>query len=108
MQDCMTSQKNVCDNLILWVHSYLFLWCEKGGRVKREFWKEGCICVGGYIININMSKVTKMLGYLLFAVLFSVSMTSLERIKKNSKLGNMDQRKQGISDSLDPVVNTKN
>ena len=49
--------------------------------------------VGGYIMNINMSKMTKMLGYLLFVVLFSVSMTSLERIKKNSKLGNMHQKK---------------
>lgn len=49
--------------------------------------------MGGYIININMSKMTKMLGYLLFAVLFSVSMTSLEIIKKNSKLGNMHQKK---------------
>ena len=49
--------------------------------------------MGGYIINTNMSKVTKMLGYLLFAVLFSVSMTSLKRIKKNSKLGNMYQKK---------------
>ena len=29
MQDCMMSEKNVCDNLILWVHSYLFLWCER-------------------------------------------------------------------------------
>ena len=32
MQDCVTRQKNVCDNLILWVHSYLFLWCEKEGE----------------------------------------------------------------------------
>ena len=98
MQDCVASQKIVCDNLILWVHSYLFLWCERGvggggWKSKREFWKEGCVCAGGYIININVSKVTKMLGYLLFAVLFSVSMTSLERIKKNSKLGNMHQKK---------------
>ena len=44
-------------------------------------------------MNINMSKMTKMLGYLLFVVLFSVSMTSLERIKKNSKSGNMHQKK---------------
>ena len=40
--------------------------------------------MGGYIININMSKKTKILGYLLFAVLFSVSMTSLERIRKTA------------------------
>ena len=63
------------------------------GKSKREPWKEGCVCMGGYIININMSNMTKMLGYLLFAVLFSASMTSLERIKKNSKLGNMHQKK---------------
>lgn len=49
--------------------------------------------MGRYIININKSKMTKMLEYLLFAVLFSVSMTSLERIKKNNKLGNVHQKK---------------